>query len=83
MSQNFEFYNTRAKEAATEAKAATLDNVRERALRSETAWREMADRAKQMEEDREVARIDREKRQAEAAELEAAKALEAPEAIAS
>ena len=76
MSQNFEFYNTRAKEAAAEAKAATLDNVRERALRSETAWREMADRARQMERDRESARIEREKRQAEAAEL-AAKEAEA------
>ena len=77
MSQNFEFYNTRAKEAAAEAAAATLDNVRERALRSETAWREMADRALQMEQEREVARIEREKRQAEAAELAAAKELEA------
>ena len=77
MSQNFEFYNTRAKEAAAEAEAATLDNVRERALRSETAWREMADRALQMEQEREVARVEREKRQAEAAELAAAKELEA------
>ncbi|MXO91907.1 hypothetical protein [Pontixanthobacter aquaemixtae] len=77
MSQNFEFYNTRANEAAAEAKAATLDNVRERALRSETAWREMADRALQMEREREVARIEREKRQAEAAELAAQKELEA------
>ena len=77
MSQNFEFYNTRANEAAAEAAAATLENVRERALRSETAWREMADRALQMEKEREVARIEREKRQAEAAELAAAKELEA------
>ncbi|MDN3646349.1 hypothetical protein QWY75_09065 [Pontixanthobacter aestiaquae] len=77
MSQNFEFYNTRANEAAAEAAVATLDNVRERALRSETAWREMADRAKQMEQEREVARIEREKRQAETAELAAAKELEA------
>lgn len=77
MSQNFEFYNTRANEAANEAKAATLDNVRERALRSETAWREMADRALQMEQEREVAKVEREKRQAEAAELAAAKELEA------
>ena len=77
MSQNFEFYNTRAKEAAAEAAGATLDNVRERALRSETAWREMADRALQMEQEREVARIEREKRQAEAAELATAKELEA------
>lgn len=71
MSQNYEFYNTRAKEAAAEAAAATLDNVRERALRSETAWREMADRAKQMEQEREVARVEREKRQAEAKAIEA------------
>ena len=71
MSQNYEFYNTRAKEAAAEAEAATLDNVRERALRSETAWREMADRAKQMEQEREVARVEREKRQAEAKAIEA------------
>ncbi|MGB7408121.1 MAG: hypothetical protein WA908_06405 [Pontixanthobacter sp.] len=68
MSQNFEFYDTRAKEAAAEAEKATLDNVRNRALRSETAWREMADRAKQMEQEREVARAEREARQqAEAA----------------
>jgi len=71
LSQNYEFYNTRAKEAAAEAAAATLDNVRERALRSETAWREMADRAKQMEQEREVARVEREKRQAEAKAIEA------------
>lgn len=77
MSQNFEFYNTRANEAAAEADAATLDNVRERALRSETAWREMADRAKQMEVDRETARVDREKRQAELAASEAADVGEA------
>ncbi|MXP45878.1 hypothetical protein GRI43_00535 [Altererythrobacter luteolus] len=76
MSQNFEFYNTRANEAAAEANAATLDNVRERALRSETAWREMADRAKQMEADRETARVDREKRQAELAASEAAEISE-------
>ncbi len=67
MSQNFEFYDARAKEAASEAEKATLDNVRERALRSETAWREMADRAKQMEREREIARVEREARQADAA----------------
>ena len=66
MSQNFEFYNARAKEAAAEADAATLQNVRDRALRSETAWREMAARARQMELDREEARLIREQRQAEA-----------------
>lgn len=68
MSQNFEFYNARAKEAAAEADAATLQNVRDRALRSATAWREMAARARQMELDREEARLIREQRQAEARE---------------
>ncbi|MGB7372540.1 hypothetical protein [Pontixanthobacter sp.] len=82
MSQNYEFYNTRAKEAAAEAAKATLDNVRERALRSETAWREMADRALQMEQEREVAKEEREKRQAEAAELAAAQTAAEPEAVA-
>ncbi|MDD3798764.1 MAG: hypothetical protein PHE36_06250 [Novosphingobium sp.] len=56
MAQGFDFYDERAREAAAEASAATLDNVRERALRSEKAWREMADRALQMEEDRETAK---------------------------
>lgn len=69
MSQNYEFYNARAEEAAAEAAKATLENVRERALRSETAWRDMADRALQMEQEREVVRIEREKRQAEAAAM--------------
>lgn len=82
LSQNYEFYNTRAKEAAAEAAKATLDNVRERALRSETAWREMADRALQMEQEREVAKEEREKRQAEAAELAAAQTTSQPEAVA-
>lgn len=76
MSQNYEFYNARAQEAAAEAAKAKLENVRERALRSETAWREMADRALQMEQEREVARIEREKRQAEAAALAEAKESE-------
>ena len=72
MSQNFEFYDARAKEASAEAKAAVLDNVRDRALRSETAWREMADRAKQMEQEREIAKVEREQRQADAKIAEAA-----------
>ena len=37
-------YLTRAEEARAQADAATLENVRERCLRSEAAWREMADR---------------------------------------
>lgn len=42
---NQEIYLARAAEAKQEAEAATLDNVRDRALRSEAAWTDMADRA--------------------------------------
>jgi len=52
MSQTFEFYDSRARDAATEAEAAKLDNVRDRALRSEAAWRQLANRARQIERDR-------------------------------
>ena len=46
MSQTYEFYDARANESAAEAKAAALDNVRERALRSEATWRALADQAR-------------------------------------
>lgn len=36
------FYLARADECARDAAAATLDNVRERNLRSEAVWRSMA-----------------------------------------
>jgi hypothetical protein len=42
---NQEIYLARAAEARADAEAATLDNVRERCLRSEAAWTEMALRA--------------------------------------
>jgi len=45
MTKTIEFFEARAKEAANEARDATLENVRLRALRSEAAWRGMADRA--------------------------------------
>lgn len=44
MSVTSEFYLARAADSAREAEAATLDNVRERALRAQTAWLAMADR---------------------------------------
>lgn len=62
MSSNYEVYALRADEAAKEAAAASLDNVRERALRSEAAWRDMARRALQIEQEREIARQHREER---------------------
>lgn len=44
MSQH-EFYLARAAEAKRDAEQATLDNVKERCLRSEAAWSGMAARA--------------------------------------
>jgi hypothetical protein len=52
MSISFEFATERAQEAALAAETAELDNVRDRALRSEAAWRDMADRARKTEESR-------------------------------
>lgn len=48
MSQ-LEFYQTRAAEAKRDAEAATLDNVRDRCLRAEAAWSDMAARAERSE----------------------------------
>ena len=45
-------YLARAAEARAEAESATLDNVRERCLRSEAAWNEMASRAARTEKAR-------------------------------
>lgn len=55
MSVTSEFYMTRAAECAREAEAATLDNVRDRARRSETAWLTMAHRLLRGEEMRDAA----------------------------
>jgi hypothetical protein len=52
INQSFEFLDARAKEAAADAQEAKLDQVRERALRSEAAWRQMAVRAQAMEKER-------------------------------
>ncbi len=59
MNQNYQFLDTRAREAEAEAEKATLANVRERALRSAATWRGMADRALKLEGDRARADIDR------------------------
>lgn len=52
MSQTYEFYSARADEAAADAKAAQLANVRERALRSEKTWRGLAEQARSVAETR-------------------------------
>ena len=69
MSQTFEFYDARAKESAAEAQVAALDNVRERALRSEKTWRALAEQARKVLVDREKAEATRLARREAEAEL--------------
>jgi len=45
MADTAAFYRARAAEEQDKANAATLDNVRDRCLRAEAAWMEMAVRA--------------------------------------
>jgi hypothetical protein len=52
MAQTIAFFIERAEESAQEARSATLQNVRERALRSEASWRAMAVRAQTIEDNR-------------------------------
>lgn len=52
MSQSYEFYIERAREAAQEAAAATLDNVRERNLRAESMWTALAEQAHRVKAER-------------------------------
>ena len=70
MAQTFEFYQERADAAAAAADKATLDNVRERELRSEKTWRALADQARAVAVSREKA--DREREERRAAEAAAA-----------
>lgn len=58
-------YLARAAEARAQAEAATLDNVRDRCLRSEAAWTKMADRAEQIESMRKTIEADKAKAAAE------------------
>jgi hypothetical protein len=59
MSIQHEFYLARAAEAKRDADAATLANVRDRCLRSEAAWRSMADRAERTEKMRAKSEADK------------------------
>jgi len=56
-----ETYLARAAEARAQAEAATLDNVRDRCLRSEAAWNEMAARAERTERMRQTLLADKAK----------------------
>ena len=54
-------YRDRAAQAHQEAEDATLDNVRDRALRAEAAWTQMAERAERVDAaraEREAPRVD-------------------------
>ncbi|MFN6935642.1 MAG: hypothetical protein ACK4NZ_10890 [Tsuneonella sp.] len=53
MSQTFEFYDARAREAEAEANQATLDNVRDRNLRAAKTWQALANQAQRVLRDRE------------------------------
>jgi hypothetical protein len=79
MSQTFEFYHARAEESATEAQAAQLDNVRDRALRSEATWRGLAEQARKVAEDRVKAEHERSVKRAAEAEALAATSEETRE----
>ena len=70
MSQTFDVYDARAREAAAEAESAQLIMVRERALRAEKTWRGLANQARKIERDRAKAEEIRAERRA--AEAEAA-----------
>lgn len=65
-----DLYRLRAEQARAEADEATLDNVRQRCLRAEAAWMEMAVRAERTEK----MRADHEAQKALAAERSAANA---------
>jgi hypothetical protein len=59
MAMTAEYCEARADEAAVAADTASLDNVRERELRSEAAWRVMGERIRatgKAREERELAR---------------------------
>ena len=62
MTQTYEFLIARAQQAAIEAETASLDNVKKQALRSEAAWRGMAEQALKLTREREKVRLGKEKR---------------------
>jgi hypothetical protein len=55
MALSYGFLIERAEQAAQEAACSLLDNVRERALRSEKAWRTMASQVLEVARNRELA----------------------------
>lgn len=62
MSATADFYLARAAESAQAAAATDLVNVRERCLRSEAAWRNMADRLIRIENQKQLDAIEKARR---------------------
>lgn len=77
--RDHETFHARAAECRAEAAAATLDNVRDRCLRAEAAWLQMADRAQRTERMRLQSEAEKERRNLAEAEEER---LSQPAAIA-
>jgi hypothetical protein len=70
MSATVDFYLTRADESAKAASETQLSNVRERCLRSEAAWRVMAERLMRTEAKKQQDAIDKAKLREDEAEDE-------------
>lgn len=70
-----EFYLARADDCARDAASANLENVRDRALRSEAAWRDMAARVERVAEARAATEVARQANQAAVAAANASLTL--------
>lgn len=81
MLHSYEFCSERADEAQALADAATLDNVRDRELRSEKTWRGLAELARSAAEGRVKADQERAERRILEAEAAAEAAVEAAETV--
>ncbi len=60
MSATYDYYVARAEECVRDARATALPNVRERCLRSEAVWRDLAGRQLRgdvLRDDREAAKV--------------------------
>jgi hypothetical protein len=77
--KDYDLYIQRAAEARTDADAAVLDNVRDRCLRAEAAWKAMADRAARTESMRATLEAHKAAAAAEAAEI--AESMQMAEAV--
>lgn len=55
MNQSYEFYSERARQAADDAIAATLDNVREQSERAQKTWSALAEQARKVRMNRDKA----------------------------